>query len=522
MQQNTDYRKKIFSATFLVIIATLISKISGLARDQIMAGYFGISYETDAFTWAYFIPNLFRVLFAESIIIAAFIPVYTLYLKKGDNREINDFVSSVTNIFILIFIVISALIFIFSSPIGMLLSKISGNNLDISSFSAMNRIMIFSLVIMSISGLLTSILNSHNKFTVPAIAPMIMNVISIIFVVLLAKNIGIVSMAIGVIIGSILEVIIQLPGLKGTGLKYKFNIDFKNKAVREIFGMMVPIMLSLGAVQINNSVDNFFALNLGAGNTTALTFSWRVANLPLGVFSVAVITVLYPLISRQAANDNMKGLKESFSLGFREIGYIMIPASLGIIILSSPIIKILFERYQFTAADTAKVAHILIFHSSGLLFFGLLMILNRMFYSFKNVRTPLKVAIASIGINFLLDWILVKFLNVSGVALSTSIVGAINVIVLLIILRKKIGYLGGKKIILSYLKIIAASAIMCAIIYYLWKFLSAYFSSGTFMLLLLLAIIIIAGGGVYVLLTYLFKMEEVRFVANAVKGRFSR
>ena len=522
MQQNTDYRKKIFSATFLVIIATLISKISGLARDQVMAGYFGISYETDAFTWAYFIPNLFRVLFAESIIIAAFIPVYTLYLKKGDNREINDFVSSVTNVFILIFIVISALIFIFSSPIGILLSKISGNNLDISSFSAMNRIMIFSLVIMSISGLLTSILNSHNKFTVPAIAPMIMNVISIIFVVLLAKNIGIVSMAIGVIIGSILEVIIQLPGLKGTGLKYKFNIDFKNKAVREIFSMMVPIMLSLGAVQINNSVDNFFALNLGAGNTTALTFSWRVANLPLGVFSVAIITVLYPLISRQAANDNMKGLKESFSLGFREIGYIMIPASLGIIILSSPIIKILFERYQFTTADTAKVAHILIFHSSGLLFFGLLMILNRMFYSFKNVRTPLKVAIASIGINFLLDWVLVKFLNVSGVALSTSIVGAINVIVLLIILRKKIGYLGGKKIILSYLKIIAASAIMSVIIYYLWKFLSAYFSSGTFMLLLLLAIIIIAGGGVYVLLTYLFKMEEVRFVANAVKGRFSR
>ncbi|MCE5329039.1 murein biosynthesis integral membrane protein MurJ [bacterium] len=520
MQQNTDYRKKIFSATFLVIIATLLSKISGLARDQIMAGYFGISYQTDAFTWAYFIPNLFRVLFAESIIIAAFIPVYTSYLKKGEAGEIDDFVSSVTNIFILIFMVISVLVFIFSSPIGILLSKISGNNMDISSFSLMNRIMIFSLVVMSISGLITSILNSHNKFTVPAIAPLVMNVISIIFVVLLAKNIGIVSMAIGVMIGSILEVIIQIPGLKSADLKYKFRIDFKNKAVREIFGMMVPIMLSLGAVQINNSVDNFFALNLGAGNTTALTFSWRVANLPLGVFSVAVITVLYPLISRQAADGNMKGLKESFSLGFREIGYIMVPASLGMIILSNPIIKILFERYQFTAADTAKVSNILIFHSTGLLFFGLLMILNRIFYSLKNVRTPLKVALASIGINFILDWVLIKFLDVSGVALSTSIVGVINVIVLLIILRKKIGYLSGRKIILSYAKITGASAVMCVVVYYLWKFLSVYFSSGTFMLLLLLIIIIVIGSGVYVLLTYLFKMEEVRFVAGALKNRF--
>ncbi|MHB1274549.1 MAG: murein biosynthesis integral membrane protein MurJ [Candidatus Humimicrobiaceae bacterium] len=522
MQQSIDHRKRIFTATFIVIIATLFSKISGLVRDQIMAGYFGISYETDAFTWAYFIPNLFRVLFAESIIIAAFIPVYALYLKKGDKEEINDFVSSVTNIFIVIFVIISILIFIFSAPIGALLSKISGSNMDISGFAVMNRIMIFSLVFMSISGLITSILNSHNKFSVPAIAPIIMNAVSIVFVVLLAKNINIVSMAIGVMLGSVLEVAILLPGLKNTGLKYKAGINFKNKAVREIFGMMIPIMLSLGAVQINNSIDNFFALNLGAGNTTALTFSWRVANLPLGMFSVAVITVLYPLISRQAADDNLKGLKESFSLGFREIGYIMIPASLGMIILSSPIIKILFERYQFTSADTAKVSHILIFHCIGLLFFGLLMILNRIFYSLKNVRTPLKVAIASIAVNFFLDWVLIKFLNVSGVALSTSIVGAINVIILIIILRKKIGYLDGKNIIVSYLKIIAASGVMCLIIYYLWKYLYKYFSSGTFMLLLLLAIVIAAGGGVYIFLTYLFKMEEVRFVANTIKGRFTR
>ena len=522
MLQNTDNRKKIFTATFIVIIATFFSKISGLVRDQVMAGYFGISYETDAFTWAYFIPNLFRVLFAESIIIAAFIPVYTLYLKKGDKEELNDFVSSVTNIFIVIFVVISIIIFIFSSPIGVLLSRISDNNMDISGFAVMNRIMIFSLVVMSISGLISSVLNSHNKFTVPAIAPIIMNVVSITFVILLAGNIGIISMAIGVMLGSLLEIVIQLPGLKNTGLKYKAGINFKNKAVKEIFGMMIPIMLSLGAVQINNSIDNFFALSLGAGNTTALTFSWRVANLPLGVFSVAVITVLYPLISRQAASDNIKGLKESFSLGFREIGYIMVPASLGMIILSSPIIRILFERYQFTAADTAKVSYILIFHCTGLLFFGLLMILNRVFYSLKNVRTPLKVALASIVFNFFLDWLLIKFLNVGGVALATSIVGAINVAVLIFILRKNIGNLDGKKIFISYLKITAASGVMCLIIFYLWKYLYKYFSAGTFMLLLLLAIIIVVGGGVYIFLTYLLKMEEVRFVANTIKGRFAR
>lgn len=522
VREKSDIRKRIFSATFLVMAATLLSKISGLVRDQITAGYFGITYETDAFTWAYFIPNLFRVLFAESIIIAAFIPVYAFYLKKNDKNELNDFVNSVTNIFIIVFLIISAIIFIFSNPIGMLLSRISGNNMNITSFSIMNRIMIFSLVIMSIAGLLTSILNSHNRFVVPAIAPMIMNLTSIIFVVFLAGKIGIISMAIGIMAGSILEVLIQLPGLRETGLSYRFRIHFQNKAVKEMFAMMVPIMLSLGAVQINNSIDNFFALSLGAGNTTALTFSWRVANLPLGVFSVAVITVLYPLISRQAAENNIEGLKDSFSIGVREIVYIMIPASAGMIMLSNPIIKVLFERHQFSAADTHKVAAILVFHCAGLVFFGLLMVLNRIFYSLKDVRTPLIVAMASILSNLFLDWLLIKLMGTPGVALSTSLVAGINIVALIIILRKKIGYLGGRKILVSFVKTGLATIVMSGAVYLLWRFLNRYFNKNNFEIVLLLFLIIVIAGLLYILITYFLKMEETKYIARTVRQRFAK
>jgi putative peptidoglycan lipid II flippase len=445
-----------------------------------------------------------------------------LYLKKNDRNQLNDFVASVTNIFIVVFTVISAIIFIFSNPIGSFLSRISGNNMDIANFSQMNRIMIFSLVIMSIAGLLTSILNSHNKFVIPAVAPMVMNIVSIIFVVALAGKMGIISMAIGIIIGSVLEVLIQLPGLKGTDLKYRFRINMKNSAVREMFSMMIPIMLSLGAVQINNSIDNFFALNLGAGNTTALTFSWRVANLPLGVFSVAVITVLYPLISKQAAENNINGLKESFSIGVREIGYIMIPASAGMILLANPIIKVLFERNQFTAMDTEKVAAILIFHCAGLVFFGLLMALNRIFYSLKDVKTPLIIALASIIVNLFLDWLLMRFMGISGIALSTSLVAGINIFLLIIILRKKIGYLGGRRIAFSFLKISASTLIMSAFVYFSWKFLYKFFDKSNFMIVVLLFIIIILAAVLYVSLTYLFKMEETNFLARTIRQRFTR
>ena len=227
---------------------------------------------------------------------------------------------------------------------------------------------------------------------------------------------------------------------------------------------------------------------------------------------------MYPLISRQAASGDTNGIKESFSLGVREIGYIMIPAVTGLIILSYPVIRLLFEHNNFTAQNTETVAYILIFHSLGLVFFGLLMILNRMFYAFKNVKTPLKVAVFSIALNALLDWVLVRFMGVSGVALSTTIVAVFNVAALIIILRKKVGFLGGKRIIKSYGKILLSSAVMGAIIYFWWDFLKKFAYINLWYYIFILLSIIIAGTGLYLLFTYLLKMEEIKFVLSLFKN----
>ena len=212
-------RKRILGATVLVVIAILLSKISGLARDQIMAGYFGLNYDVDAFTWAYFIPNLFRVLFAESLIVAAFIPIYSLYIKKKRDRDSLIFVNSITNIMLIAFIIISAVIFVLSPQIGTLLSMIADNQMDVVKFVFMNRIMIFSLIFLSLSGLATGILNSHNLFTLPSLAPFVLNIVTIIFVTTLFSDLGIYAMAIGVMAGSVLHLLIQFPQLKVSGLK---------------------------------------------------------------------------------------------------------------------------------------------------------------------------------------------------------------------------------------------------------------------------------------------------------------
>ena len=522
---DRDYlisRKRIFSATVVVVIAILLSKISGLVRDQVMAGYFGISYDTDAYTWAYFIPNLFKILFAESLIIAAFIPVYTAFLRDDKTDEKRIFVNSVANIMLMFFIFMSLMIFIFSPQIGALLSNIANNQMDIQKFVTMSRIMSFSVLTLSISGLTTGILNAHNIFAVPAFAPFVLNITIVVFAIALSSRYGIISMAIGSMVGSVLQLAIQLPQLRVSKLRYSFRIDFKNSAVREIFSLMVPIMLSLGAVQLNISVDKFFALNLGAGNTTALDISWRVTNLPFGVFSVAIITVLYPLISRQAAENDIGGIKNSFSLGVREMGYVMIPAVTGLVVLSYPIIKLLFEHNNFTPQDTEKVSFILIFHAAGLVFFGLLIILNRIYYAFKNVKTPLKVAAATIIANALLDWLLIKFLDVAGVALSTSLVAVFNVTVLIIILRKKMGNLDGKRIVKSYGKMILSASIMGAAVYFLWKFLEAYAYNSLFYLIVIVIGIIVIGAGLYILLTYLLKMEEIKSVLNIFRNMRKR
>ncbi|GAI73806.1 unnamed protein product [marine sediment metagenome] len=195
----------------------------------------------------------------------------------------------------------------------------------------------------------------------------------------------------------------------------------------------------------------------------------------------------------------------------------MIPATAGLVILSYPIIKVLFERYNFGPMDTKKVAYILIFHSLGLIFFGLLMILNRIFYAFKNVKTPLKVASFSIIVNFILDWILIKFMDVGGLALSTTLVALCNVAILIIILRKKIGNFGGRRIFVSYGKILAAAAVMSAVLYFLWRWLENFAYQGLWPLILLLFLAIVAGAGIYIACTILFKMEEVKFVVGLFK-----
>ncbi len=510
-------RHRILSATLIVTLAILLSKISGLVRDQVMAGYFGMTLETDAFTWAYFIPNLFKVLFAESLIVAAFIPIYSSYLKRNQREQMGSFVNSVGSIMVMVFSFLAVIIFILSPQIGQVLSSVANHQLDVGNFVLMNRIMVLSVVTLSLSGLATGILNSHNLFTLPAIAPLVMNLATVGFVIMLARQLGIVSMAIGAMAGSILHLLVQAPQMKVSGIRYRFGIDLKQKAVREMFSLMFPILLSLGAVQLNNSIDYFFALNLGPGNTTALTLSWRVANMPLGIFSVAVITVLFPLFSRQAASGDTRGLKESFSLGVREIGYMMLPASVGLVILSRPIIQVLFEHYMFSPEDTRTVAFILVFHSLGLLFFGLLMILNRIFYAFKNVKTPLKVASVSIVVNFFMDWLLIRFLDVGGLALSTSFVALFNTGVLLYILRKKLGNLGGKRIFVSYGKMALSASVMGACVYLLWRMLEGFAQRGLTQLIVSLGAAIFAGGAIYILMTFLFKMEEVRFVKNMMK-----
>ncbi len=223
------------------------------------------------------------------------------------------------------------------------------------------------------------------------------------------------------------------------------------------------------------------------------------------------------MISRQASSGDIKGIKESFSLGVREIGYVMIPAVTGLIILSHPIIKVLFEHNNFIAADTEKVAYILVYHSLGLVFFGLLMVLNRIFYAFKNVKTPLKIALFSILTNLFLDWLLIKFMNVAGVALSSTLVAVFNVVALMIILRKKVGFLGGKRITKSYGKVLSSSAIMGLVIFFMWRFLEGYAYNNLWYLIALLFSTILVGAGIYILLTYLLKMEEIKFVFGLIK-----
>lgn len=471
--------RRLATAALIVVAATLASRLLGYAREIAAAAYYGAGADKSSFDVAFLIPATVQILVAQAALSAALIPVFAGLLEKDERaaawrvaRTIFTLVTLVLGVVVIVFIIFAPKIMPVFAP---------GYRHDpamMADIVAMTRLMFPTVVILAVTGVVASILNSYEHFTLPAVAPAFWNLTILAAIVIGSDSLGIEAMAWGVLVGTVVQLVIQLPGLRGRDGTLGFSLDLKNPQVRQVGALMLPVSLSLGLINLNGVVDVQFASYLGEGAVAAMNYAFRLYQLPEGLFAIAVGTVLFPTLSKLAARDDIDGFRATLTRGMRMIFFVLIPVSAFILVLSEPIVRLAYEHGRFSADDTELVSSTLFFFAFGSALSGGSAMLTRGFFSLSRPWVPTTLALANIAVNALLNWILIKPLDLGGIALSTTLVSTVTFFVLLTLMRRQLGRINGRDILRSALLAALFAAIAALLAYLAWYGLDAWLGRG--------------------------------------------
>jgi putative peptidoglycan lipid II flippase len=510
--KQKEQNRRLVRSTFAVAAPTLLSRVFGYIRDMIQAYYLGTGSGADAFYIAYIIPNLLRRLTGEGAMTAAFIPVFTQMKKEKSRKELWEF----ANAFFFDLTLAMALLAVLGVVLSPLLVRIIApgfvgveGKLELTIF--LTRIMFPYIFLISLAALAMAILNSFHKFFVPAFTPVLFNLAIIILAVIFARKAEEPALvfAVGVVLGGLFQLAFQLPYLWRSGMRFKFGLSFSHPTVRKVAGLMVPGIFGAGIIQINLAISRMIASVLEEGSVSSLYYATRVQELTLGIFSIALSIALLPNLSELTAQHDILGMKRTLIFSFKLVFFVTVPAMVGLLILSRPIIQVLFQRGLFDEQSTAVSASCLFFFSFALPFISGVKILASAFYSLKDTKTPVIVAFFVMLSYVSLAWILKDPMRVGGVALALSISSVLNLFLLSVLLERKVGKIEKKEFLASALKSSLAAAVMGLAV---WFFMGHFdFPHLVFLeqLGVLLAVILV-GIIVYLLVSLLFNHEELK------------
>ncbi len=516
----SDKEGKIAGAASVVGGATLLSRIFGYVRDMSIAYLLGAGAFADAFFVAFRIANLLRRLVGEGALTSSFVPIFTELLTQKGPEAAARLASRVFTLFFLILVALTILGVIFSPEIAAFLSP--GFTADADKFSltvTLTRLMFPYMLFIGLVAIAMGVLNSLRHFAAPALSPVLFNVSIIICAALLAPALDVpaYALAVGVLLGGVLQLALQLPFLKKANMFPRPDFSFGDPAIRKIFALMGPAAIGVGVYQLNIIVTLRFASTLPEGSVSYLYYATRLMELPLGVFGVAVSTAILPSLSEYVSKQEWDSFSESLSFAIRVVNYVIVPAMFAIFILGGPIVDVLFLRGEFTAEAAAGSTYALYFYAIGLVPVAVSRVLVSVFYSLKDTRTPLVSAFISFICNIVLCYLLIGPLKHGGLALATSISSLLNAVVLVAVLRRKTGRIGGTAILISSIRSIVAALIMSVILILMLNFFD--WQSISFLpRVILLTALIFVGLTSYITTTYLLKSKELL----VLKGVFIR
>lgn len=450
-------------------LATITSRILGLVRDQVLAFYFGAGDANDAFRVASRIPNLVRDLFAEGAMSAAFVPTFTRQLALHGRDRAWHLASSVINALLIVTGVIVVAGIVFAEPLVRLyasdFAEIPGK-LELTIY--LTRIVFPFLTMVAVAAALMGMLNSLGYFFIPALSPAMFNVAIVVMAVALiplAPSLGlqpITIVAIATLVGGLGQLAIQWPPLVREGFRYRPVLDLKDEGLHRVLLLMGPGTIGMAATQINVFVNTVLATGEGTGAVSWLDFAFRLMYLPIGLFGVSIATAATPAISRMVAGQDLARIRSTLAGALGLMLFLNVPATIGLIVLAQPIVAVIFEHGEFTAADTVATAAALQLYAIGLVGYSVVRIISPTFYALQRSRVPVMVSAGSVVVNVALNLALVRVMGYRGLALGTSITAILNAAVQLLLLRREISGLDGTRIAASLARVLAASALMGA------------------------------------------------------------
>ncbi|MBC2716180.1 MAG: murein biosynthesis integral membrane protein MurJ [Desulfobacteraceae bacterium] len=511
-------KKQFTKAAGIIGVFTLISRILGFVRDMVIAWFFGAGLLSDAFFVAFRLPNLFRRLFGEGSLTVAFIPVFSEHISTFGKEEAFQMARSAVRMLsvILVFITIIGII---TAPGIVRIMAPGFTGAKFSMTVILTRIMFPYIFFICLVALSMGILNVLGHFAAPALAPVFLNLSIIASVLFISPSLPdpSIGLAIGVIIGGILQLLLQLPFLVQKGFYFWQKADFYHPGLKKIGLLMLPAVFGAAVYQINMLIGTLLASFLAEGSISYLYYADRLVQFPLGIFAISMSVAILPSLSRQAAARDMRALTDTFAYAIKLIFFITIPAMTGLIVLRRPIIALLFERGAFDPVSSKLTADALLYFSVGLWAFSAVRIVVPTFYALQDTKTPVKIAIISVLANIVLCLTLMGPLAHGGLALAASLSSMLNFILLAMALRKKLGALGCKKIIESIAKSVVCSTVMGLS---LWAFVCFHQTTDTsshFDLLWIVTAGIFIGIFVYILSAYILRCRELGDIIKIVK-----
>jgi putative peptidoglycan lipid II flippase len=444
---------------------TLVSRVTGYLRDKVIAATLGAGLRTDAFFVAFRIPNMLREIIGEGAMSSAVIPVYTKVAAERSEEEARAFVGRLVATFAVILAGITV-VGILASPwlVSLLASRFRQDPAKFDLTVLLNRWIFPYIFLVSLAALCQALLNAHRRFAAAAAAPIFLNLAIIVAALFVSPRMAdpTYGLAAGVLVGGLLQIVVQAPQLRRLRVMGSPELGWSDPAVRSVLTLMAPRLGAYGVSAFNTVVSTRFAAALGNASVSHLYYANRLKELVLGGFAVSIATAILPLLSREALQEDRAPFKDHLAFALRLIAFVTVPASVGLIMLQTPIVRVLFQGGRFDAADTAATAGVLATLSIGLFFFAAIRVIVPAFYALRSTAIPVGAAVADASVFLLLCVLLTPRFGLPGIGLAASASAAVNVLVLVAALRRREGRLGGRRIAASLARSVLAAGIMAA------------------------------------------------------------